>query len=110
MAKANPGGSMDPKFIFGRDRLIDQIWDVLSRQCVLLNTERRIGKTSIVRKMAANPPEGWLAVFQDLEKSTLRASSPKLFFSRCNSTWAGSNRSKAKPEKRPKTTRPATMV
>ncbi len=68
MAKANPGGSLDPKFIFGRDRLIDQIWDVLSRQCVLLNAERRIGKTGIDRKMAANPPEGWLAVFQVLEK------------------------------------------
>ena len=48
MVKANPGGSLDPKFIFGRDRLIEQIWNVLDRQCVLLNAERRIGKTSIV--------------------------------------------------------------
>ncbi len=68
MAKANPGGALDPNFIFGRDRLIAQVWNVLDRQCVLLNAERRIGKTSIVRKMAANPPAGWLAVFQDLEK------------------------------------------
>jgi hypothetical protein len=68
MVKANPGGSLDPQFIFGRDPLIRQIWDVLDRQCVLLNAERRIGKTSIVRKMAAAPPAGWLAVFQDLEK------------------------------------------
>ncbi len=68
MAKANPGGALDPKFVFGRDKLIEQVWNVLDRQCVLLNAERRIGKTSIVRKMAANPPAGWLAVFQDLEK------------------------------------------
>jgi len=68
MVKANPGGSLDPKFIFGRDKLILQIWDVLDRQCVLLNAERRVGKTSIVRKMADKPPNGWLAVFQDLEK------------------------------------------
>jgi len=68
MVKANPGGSIDPKFILGRDKLIRQIWDVLDRQCVLLNAERRIGKTSIIRKMAANPPDGWLAIFQDLEK------------------------------------------
>ncbi|MCA9012873.1 MAG: ATP-binding protein [Planctomycetaceae bacterium] len=68
MVKANPGGSLDPRFIVGRDELIRQIWDVLERQCVLLNAERRIGKTSIVRKMAACPPSGWLAVFQDLEK------------------------------------------
>lgn len=68
MAKANPGGSLDPRFIVGRDSLIRQIWDVLDRQCVLLNAERRIGKTSIVRKMADSPPTGWLAVFQDLEK------------------------------------------
>ncbi len=66
--KANPGGSIDPQFIFGRDNLIRQIWDILDRQCVLLNAERRIGKTSIVRKMAAAPPDGWLAIFQDLEK------------------------------------------
>jgi hypothetical protein len=68
MVKANPGGSLDPRFIVGRDHLIQQIWDVLDRQCVLLNAERRIGKTSIVRKMADSPPQGWLAVFQDLEK------------------------------------------
>ena len=66
--KANPGGHIDPKSVFGRDRLIESIWERLNHQCVLLNAERRIGKTSVIGKMVAEPREGWLPLFQDLEK------------------------------------------
>lgn len=65
--KANPGGLIDPEFIFGREKLIQSIWDRLEQQCVLLNAERRIGKTSVLRKMVDQPADGWFAVFQDLE-------------------------------------------
>ncbi len=65
--KANPGGNIDPAAVLGRDELIQTIWEILEQQSVRLNAERRIGKTSIIRKMCAEPPAGWLPVFQDLE-------------------------------------------
>lgn len=68
IVKANPGRSL----------ILDLSWAAMDfiRQNIgtCLNdsgaTERGTahGKTSIVRKMAASPPSGWLAVFQDLEK------------------------------------------
>ena len=65
--KANAGGVLDPKAVIGRDALIETIWKHLEQKCVLLNAERRIGKTSIVRKMVAEPRSGWFGVYQDLE-------------------------------------------
>ena len=38
--KANLGGNLDPAHVFGRDPLIDQIWDVLEVQSVLINADR----------------------------------------------------------------------
>ena len=68
MAKANPGGQIAPEDVVGRDKLIEQIWDRLEQQCVLINAERRIGKTSVLKKMFAEPREGWFPIFQDLER------------------------------------------
>lgn len=65
--KANPGGAIHPSSIVGRDLLITTIWKRLEQQCVLLNAERRIGKTSVIKKMVAEPPAGWFGVYQDLE-------------------------------------------
>ena len=66
--KANPGGHIAPEHVIGRDNLIDAIWNRLDQQCVLINAERRIGKTCIIKKMVADPPEKWFPVFQDLER------------------------------------------
>lgn len=66
--KANPGGTIDNQSIIGRDEVIELIWDTLEQQSILKNAERRIGKTTIIRKMLAEPREGWFPVFQDLEK------------------------------------------
>jgi hypothetical protein len=68
MAKANPGGAVDPDYVYGRDDLIERIWTILESQCACLNAERRIGKTCIIKKMTAEPRDGWFCVFQDLEK------------------------------------------
>ncbi|AGA28584.1 ATP-binding protein [Singulisphaera acidiphila] len=65
--KANPGGVVDPRNVYGRDRLISGIWDQLDRLCLLMNAERRIGKTSVLRKMKHEPAPGWFPVFLDLE-------------------------------------------
>lgn len=66
--KANPGGVLDPKSVYGRDYLIDRLWGQLGSLCVLMNAERRIGKTSILRKMAQEPAPGWCPIFLDLER------------------------------------------
>lgn len=66
--KANPGGQIDIKNILGRDRLINELWEVLEQQSVIITAERRIGKTSVILKMRAEPRENWFPVYQDLEK------------------------------------------
>ena len=66
--KANPGGNLDPDSVYGRDALIEMLWDRLEVQSILLNAERRIGKTQVLRKMQAQPRKGWRPVFRDLER------------------------------------------
>lgn len=65
--KANPGGQIDPKAVIGRDHLIQLLWETVELQSVVITAERRIGKTTVMKKMAGEPPEGWLPVYQDLE-------------------------------------------
>ena len=66
--KANPGGQIDLRAVIGRDRLIQQMWATIEQQSLLITAERRIGKTTIMKKMAAEPAPGWIPVFQDLER------------------------------------------
>jgi hypothetical protein len=66
--KANPGGVIDPKNVYGRDLLIEGLWNQLDQLCVLMNAERRIGKTSVLRKMEKEPAPGWFPLFLDLEQ------------------------------------------
>lgn len=66
--KANPGGNLDPKQVYGRDGLIELLWGRLETQSIVINAERRIGKTQILRKMLAEPQNGWRPIFRDLEK------------------------------------------
>ncbi|WP_019501132.1 hypothetical protein [Pseudanabaena sp. PCC 6802] len=65
--KANPGGQVAPNEVVGRDTLIASLWDILERQSAILSAERRMGKTSIIKKMEAEPPENKLPIFRDLE-------------------------------------------
>ncbi len=65
--KANPGGYIPPNEVIGRDRLIEQLWRILARQSLVLTAERRMGKTSILRKMAAEAPADRVMVFHELE-------------------------------------------
>jgi hypothetical protein len=65
--RANPGGLINPEETIGRDLLIRAIWRRLENQSVLLTSERRIGKTSVIRKMKqACPPEDF-CVLRDIE-------------------------------------------
>ncbi|MDZ7621520.1 MAG: hypothetical protein U5O69_03560 [Candidatus Competibacteraceae bacterium] len=65
--KANPGGIVSPSDVIGRDRLITQLWAILEQQGLVLVAERRMGKTAIIRKMEAEPAEGWRAIYMDVE-------------------------------------------
>jgi hypothetical protein len=56
------------KDIFGRDPFIASLWRLLEGNSVRMEAERRIGKTSILHKMEAQPPPGWEPVSLDLEK------------------------------------------
>lgn len=66
--KANPGGQLDLKSVIGRDELVSSLWETLDNQSVVMTAERRIGKTTIIRKMEAEKLDGWRPVFEDLEK------------------------------------------
>ncbi len=66
--KANPGGQIDPSAVVGRDELINEIWDTLGRQSIRMTAERRIGKTTIIKKMSEEPRSGWRVKYCDLER------------------------------------------
>ena len=65
--KANPGGQIAPDEILGREDLIDSLWERLRQQSLIFSGERRIGKSSILKKMTAEPPEDMLPIYRDLE-------------------------------------------
>jgi len=66
--KANPGGQIDLKSVIGRTRLIEILWEAVEQQSLIITAERRIGKTTVIKKMRAEPASGWVPVFQDLER------------------------------------------
>jgi len=64
----NPGGQLSVEEIVGRESEIERYWGVLGRQSLVLNAERRIGKTSILQKMSAIGRDGFHTYYQDLER------------------------------------------
>lgn len=63
----NPGGTLPPDQVLGRDAVIAHYWEALSVQSIALLAPRRVGKTSIGRKMVAEPPPTFIARLRDLE-------------------------------------------
>ncbi len=57
-----------PENVVGRDRLIAQIWKAIDRGSVVFTAERRIGKTTVLKKMEADPAKGKVVLYADLEK------------------------------------------
>jgi len=56
------GGKVDVKDIIGRDEYVSCLWRDLKHTSIVINEIRRFGKTTILRLMESNPPEGWLCV------------------------------------------------
>ncbi|MCU0543352.1 MAG: hypothetical protein MUE44_14460 [Oscillatoriaceae cyanobacterium Prado104] len=65
--KANPGGEIAPAEVMGRDRLIGDLWGILEQQSVILSAERRMGKTSVIKKMRSEAAADKLPIYRDLE-------------------------------------------
>lgn len=65
--KVNPGGQIAPEEVIGREELIASIWDRLQQQSLIFSGERRIGKSSVLKKMTAEPPGEMLPIYRDLE-------------------------------------------
>ncbi|NJK56643.1 MAG: ATP-binding protein [Pleurocapsa sp. SU_5_0] len=65
--KANPGGQIAPEEIVGREELIERLWDRLKQQSLIFSGERRIGKSSILKKMTAEAIADMLPIYRDLE-------------------------------------------
>ncbi|MEM7761232.1 MAG: AAA family ATPase, partial [Cyanobacteria bacterium P01_A01_bin.40] len=65
--KVNPGGQISPQEIVGREDLIERLWSRLNQQSLIFSGERRIGKSSILKKMTAEAPEEMLPIYRDLE-------------------------------------------
>ena len=65
--KSNPGGQLAPDEVVGRDRLVARLWDTLEGRSVVLTAERRMGKTSILKKMEAEPRDLFKTIRRDLE-------------------------------------------
>ncbi len=57
--KPNPGGTITGEAILNREKEIESIWRALQNQSVVVISERRVGKTSILRKMEENSKDGW---------------------------------------------------
>lgn len=58
---------MAPEDVIGRDKLIERLWRALESQSVVLTSERRVGKTSVVRKMVAAPGNDRVCFIRDVE-------------------------------------------
>lgn len=68
--RAKPGGGLRPQEVIGRDLLIAMIWRILEGQSLLFIAERRMGKTSVLNKMAAEPAPGMFAIKRTLQGIT----------------------------------------
>ena len=65
--KTNPGGQIPPREVVGREELIDTLWERLRQQSLIFSGERRIGKSSILKKMTTEAPPDMLPIYRDLE-------------------------------------------
>ena len=67
--KANPGGTIGLTEIVGRDILVQRLWRILEGQSLVLTSERRIGKTCVIRKMKEERPDpNIVCVLRDIEE------------------------------------------
>lgn len=59
--------------LVGREGDIQRLWASLARRSVLLSGPRRVGKTELLRTMAAMPHPGWVVLSVDLQGASTTA-------------------------------------
>jgi len=64
--KINTGGHIPSSKVIGRDEVIEFLWEKLESQSIRLTAERRIGKTSVIKKMRDESKDGWIVVYRDV--------------------------------------------
>ena len=65
--RVNPGGSLAPHEIVGRDAFAESMWAALEVQSILLTAERRMGKTSVLKKLKAEGRGRFVLVLRNLQ-------------------------------------------
>jgi len=65
--KPNPGGILSGEAIVNREQEIQSIWKALQGKSVVLISERRVGKTCVLRKMEENPRDDWTPILYLVE-------------------------------------------
>ena len=88
----NPGGTLRPEDILGRDPLIERYWQILEQQSIALLAPRRVGKTSICRRMSAMPPSGFVTRWRDLEGLDTAHDFVRHLYSDCEELLSGSKK------------------
>jgi hypothetical protein len=62
-----PGGVPEPDELFGREHVIQCVWDLLAGNNIYLVAPRRFGKTGVMAHVLKRPREGYLPVYLDVE-------------------------------------------
>jgi hypothetical protein len=63
----NPGGALAPYEVVGRELFVANMWAALEVQSVLLTAERRMGKTSVLKKLQAEGRAGFRPMLRNLQ-------------------------------------------
>lgn len=92
----NPGGSLPAAQVLGRDALVREYWANLEQQSLALFSPRRVGKTSILRRMEDRVPDGWQARLRDLEGLDSAPAFAQLVFEDARELLSGSNKALAR--------------
>lgn len=66
----NTGGIVSPEETIGRESEIAFYWETLEKQGIALFAERRFGKSSILRKMEKESPNGFITIYKPVERIT----------------------------------------
>ena len=67
MSRNLPGNVPEPHELYGRHALLDNLWQTIATNNVLLLAPRRFGKTGVMRHVLKQPRPGYLPVYLDLE-------------------------------------------
>jgi hypothetical protein len=65
--RCNPGGALQPHEVIGREAFAEGLWRAIAVQGVLLTAERRMGKTSLLKKLRAEERAGYVLVSRNVQ-------------------------------------------